>query len=127
MAEHEQLRAAALQFAGELGGGDALGDTAEDQDQLDRPPLGPLEGGLGEGGKDAVAGGAAIGQDRSPVAAMDLQVVAVAAVGTGQAVGMEEADEEFIASRFIHQVADREIHGRLIIGDERLICPHFNR
>jgi hypothetical protein len=118
MAEFEQLRATAPQLAGELGGGDALGDAAEDQDQLDRPSLGPLEGGLGEGGGDAAAGGTAIGQDRGAVAAMDLQVVRVAAVGAGQAVGMEQADEEFIASRFIHQVADREIHGRLVIGVE---------
>jgi hypothetical protein len=43
MAELEQFRAAASQLAGELGGGDALGDATKDQDQLDRPPLGPLE------------------------------------------------------------------------------------
>jgi hypothetical protein len=83
MAELEQLRATAPQLAGELGGGDALGDAAEDQDQLDRPPPGPLEDGPGEGGTDAAAGGAAIGQDRGAVSAMDLQVVAVAAVGAG--------------------------------------------
>jgi hypothetical protein len=97
MAELEQFRSAAPQLAGKLGGGDALGDAAEDQDQLDRPPLGPLEGGLGEGGGDATAGGAAIGQDRSTVAAMDLQAVAVAAVRADQAVAMEQADEELVA------------------------------
>jgi hypothetical protein len=121
MAELEQLRAAAPQLAGELGGGDALSDAAEDQDQLARPPLGPLEDGLGEGGGDPAAGRAAKGEDRGSVAAMDLEVVAVATMGTGQAVGMEKADEEFVASRLVHQVADREVHDRLIAGVERLI------
>ena len=127
MSEFEQLRPAAPQLAGQLGGGDALGDAAEDQDQLDRPPLGPLKGGLGEAGADAPAGGAAIGQDRGAVAAMDLQVITVAAVGAGQAVGMEQADEELVAGRLVHQLADREVHGRLILGDERLGYPQFNR
>jgi hypothetical protein len=118
MSEFEQLRPAAPQLAGELGGGDALGDAAEDQDQLDRPSLGPLEGGLGEGGGDAATGGTAIGQDRGAVATMDLEVLSAATMGAGQAVGMEEPDEEFIAGRLVHQLADREIHGRLIIGVE---------
>jgi hypothetical protein len=127
VSELEQLGPAAPQLSGELGGGDALSDAAEDQDQFDRPPLGPLEDGPGEGGGDAAAGRAAIGQDRGAVAAMDLQVVAVAAVGTGQAVGMEQTDEEFIAGRLVHQVADREVHGCLFNGAERLISSHFNR
>jgi hypothetical protein len=58
---------------------------------------------------------------------MDLEVVAVAAMGTCQAVGMEQADEEFVASRLVHQVADREVHDHLIAGVERLNAPHFNR
>ena len=40
----QQLRAVALQLAGELGGGDALGDPADDQDQFDGPPLDAVEG-----------------------------------------------------------------------------------
>jgi hypothetical protein len=127
MPEFEQLRPAAPQLAGELGGGDALGDPPEDQDQLDRPPLGPLEGSPGEGGADVAAGGAAVGQDRGPVAAMDLEVVAVGAVGAGQAVGMEQADQELVAGRLVHQLADREVHERLFAGAERLISPDFNR
>ena len=125
MSEFEQLRPAAPQLAGELGGGDALGDAAEDQDQLDRPPFGPLEDRPGKGGTDAAAGGAAIGQDRGPVAAMDSEPIAVAAVGAGQAVGMEQLDEEFVAGRLVHQVADREVHGRLLTGAQRLISPDF--
>ena len=70
VAEREQFGAAAPQLAGELGGGDALGDAAEDQDQLDRPPLGRLECRAGEGVEDAAAGGASIDQDRGTVAAV---------------------------------------------------------
>jgi hypothetical protein len=114
MAEFEQLRTAAPQLPSELGGGDTLSEAAEDQDQFDRPSLGPLENGLGEGGPNAATGGTAIGQDRGAVAAMDLEVVGVATVGAGQAIGMEQADQEFIAGRLIHQVADREIHGHLV-------------
>jgi hypothetical protein len=58
---------------------------------------------------------------------MDLEVIAVAAVGAGQAIGMEQSDEEFVAGRLVHQVADREVHDRLFAGAERLISPHFNR
>jgi hypothetical protein len=127
MAEFEQLGATTAQLTGELCGGDALGDAAKDQDQLDRPPLGPPKRRAGEGVEDPAAGDASIDQDRGPVAAMDLEAVAIAAVGAGQAVGMEQADEEFIAGRLVHQLADREVHGRLIIGDERLSDPQFNR
>src|SRR3954451_18245757 len=40
----QQLRAVALQLTGELRGGDPLGDSADDQDQFDGPPLDPVEG-----------------------------------------------------------------------------------
>ncbi len=66
-------------------------------------------------------------QDRGAVAAMDLEPVAVAAVGAGQAVGMEQGDEEFIAGGLVHQLADREVHGRVLIKAEGLVCPHLNR
>ncbi len=67
-----------------------------------------------------------MGQDRGPVAAMDLQVFRVAEVRASQTVGMEEADEDFIAGRFAHQVIDREIQGRLAFGVECSISPHLN-
>lgn len=127
MAEPEQLGTAAAQLAGESGGGDALGDPAEDQDQFDRPPLGPVECGAGEGVEDAVAGDAAIDQDRVAVAAMDLEAVVVAAMGAGQAVGMEQADKELVTSRLVHQLADREVHGRVLTDAEGLVSTHLSR
>ena len=127
MAEPQQFGAAAPQLAGELGGGDALGDAAEDQDQLDRPPLGPPECRAGESVEDPAAGGAAIDQDRGAVAAMDLEAFVVAAVGAGQALGMEQADEELVAGGLVHQLGDREVHGRVLIGAEWSFSPHLNR
>ena len=127
MAEPQQLGAAALELAGELSGGDALADAAEDQDQLDRPPLGPLERRAGESVEDPVAGDAAIHQDRGAVAAMDLEAFAFAAVGTGQAIGMEQADEELVAGGLVHQLGDREVHGRALISAEGSFSPHLNR
>src|SRR5262249_162203 len=53
MAEFEQFGTAAPKLAGELCGGDAPGDAAEDQDQFDRPTLGPPERRAGEGVEDA--------------------------------------------------------------------------
>src|SRR5262245_48312783 len=61
---------------------------------------------------------AAIDQDRCPVATMDLEAVAVAVVGAGQAVRMEQADEELVAGGLVHQLGDREVHGRPLIGAE---------
>ena len=127
MAELEQLRTAAAQLAGELGGGDALGDPAEDQDQFDRPPLGPPQCRAGEGVEDAAAGEAAIDQERGAVAAMDLEAVAVAAMGASQAIGMEQTHEELVAGRLVHQVGDREVHGRVPSGARDLVSPHLSR
>ena len=56
----QQLRAVAAQLAGQLGGGDALGEAADDQGQLPGPPLGAVQDRPGEGVEDAVAVAAAI-------------------------------------------------------------------
>jgi hypothetical protein len=43
-----QFRAVAADFAGQWGGGDALGDAAKDQDQFAGPPLGAVQGRTGK-------------------------------------------------------------------------------
>src|SRR3954451_9888917 len=40
----QQLRSVALQLTGELGGGNSLGDPADDQHHFHGPPLAPVEG-----------------------------------------------------------------------------------
>src|SRR5262249_9655304 len=73
--EVEQLLAVAAQLAGELRGGHPLREAAEDQHQLDGPPLGPLQRRAGEGVEDPPAARAAEVQDRGAMAAGDAQSV----------------------------------------------------
>ena len=44
------------------------------------------------------------------MAAVDLQAVACAATGTGQAAGVEQAEELEVAGVLVEQVGDREVH-----------------
>jgi hypothetical protein len=53
--ELEQVLAVAAQLAGHLGGGLAVGDTPEDQEDLRGRAMGPLQGGPGPGVEDAAA------------------------------------------------------------------------
>jgi hypothetical protein len=100
-----------------LGGRDALSEAADDQDQFPGPALDAVKGGAGEGVEDAVAVAAAEVQDRVAAAAMDNHAIGLMAAGTGQAVGVQPADEPVIACLFIHQVGDREVHGGLGMGE----------
>jgi hypothetical protein len=112
----QKLRAVAAQLAGQLGGRDPLGDAAEDQDQFAGPALEAVQGGSGEGVEDPAAVAAAEVQDRVAAPTVDDQAIVVMAAGTGQAVGVQPADEPVIARLFIHQIGDRKVHGGLWIG-----------
>jgi hypothetical protein len=109
----QQVGPVALQLAGHLGGGDALGDAAEDQHDLRGAAMGLVEGRAGERVEDATAGRAAIIEHRGAVAAVDLQARAGPAAWTGQALGMEQLDDPLVAGILVHQFGDREVHGRL--------------
>jgi hypothetical protein len=113
----QQLRAVAAQLAGQLGGGDTLGETAEDQDQFPGPALGAAQGRAGEGVEDPMAVAAAEVQDRLAAPAVDDQAIVLMAAGAGQAVGMQPVDELVITRLFIHQVGDREVHDGLRTGE----------
>ena len=116
MAEVQQLRAIAPQLARQLGRRHALGEPAHDQDQLDGPPLGPLQGRPGVGVEDAPARLAAVIEDRGAVPVMDVQAVARPASRAGQTVGMEPGEELGVAGILIHQVGDGEVHGAFHFG-----------
>jgi hypothetical protein len=109
----EQLLAVATQLAGELGGGDPLGEAPEDQHQLDDRPLGAPQRRAGEGVEDPMAGLAAVIEERGAVAAMDTQTVACPAPGTNQPVREKPVQELGVAGVLVHQLGDREVHGRL--------------
>ena len=101
----------AAQLAGQLRRRHALGDAAEDQDDLRRPPLHPLEGGPGPGVEDAAAAAALVIDHRVAVAAVDAEAVGGAAAGAGQPAGVEHRDELGVAGVLVHQVGEREVHG----------------
>jgi len=69
----------AAQFPRQLGGAGPLGDAPQRQHQFRRAAMGVVEDGVGEGIEDAAAIGALKIQDRSAVAAMHAQAVALAA------------------------------------------------
>jgi hypothetical protein len=85
----QQVLAVAAQLAGHLGRGLARGHTMEDQQELRRAAVRPLQVGPGPGVEDAAAVTALVIQDRLAVAVVDTQVLPLTARGTGQPVGVE--------------------------------------
>jgi hypothetical protein len=114
----QQLGAVAIQLARQLGGGDALGEAADDQYQLAGPPLEAMQGRVGEGVEDPLAVAATEVQDRVAAAPVDDHPIVSLAARAAQAVGMQPLDELLVAGALVHQVDDREIHGRLRVRDD---------
>jgi hypothetical protein len=126
VSQPQQLRAIAAQLAGQLGGGHALGESAEDQDQLHGPPLDAVEGRPGEGVEDPLAMAAAEVEDRVAAAAVDDHAVRRVAARASEPVGVEPADETVVAGLLIHQFDDREVHGCLRLGTMGIwISPQY--
>jgi hypothetical protein len=114
----QQLGAVAIQLPRQLGGGDALGKTADDQYQLAGPPLEAMQSSAGEGVEDPLAVAATEVQDRVAAAPVDDHPVVSLATRAGETVGMQPLYELLVAGALVHQVDDREIHGRLRVGDD---------
>jgi hypothetical protein len=114
----QQLGAVAIQLPRQLGGGDALGKTADDQYQLAGPPLEAMQSRAGEGVEDPLAVAATEVQDRVAAAPVDDHPVVSLATRAGKTVGMQPLYELLVAGALVHQVDDREIHGRLRVGDD---------
>lgn len=85
----QQVLAVAAQLAGHLGGGLALGDAAEDQEELGGAAMRPLQKGPGPGVEDATAVAALVVEDRLAVAVVNPQALALTAGGAGQPLGVE--------------------------------------
>ena len=111
VSQPQQLRAIAAQLAGQLRGGHALGETADNQDQLPGPPFDAVQGRPGEGVEDPLAVPAAEVQDRVAAAAVDDHTVRGVTARAREPVGVQPADETVIAGLLIHQIGDREVHG----------------
>jgi hypothetical protein len=111
MPQVQKVHPVAAQLARQLRRRHALGDAAEDQDDLGRPPLHPLQGRPGPGVEDAMAPAALVIEDRGAMAAVDAEAVGGAAARAGQSVGVEHGEELPVAGVLVHQVGEREIHG----------------
>jgi hypothetical protein len=119
----EPFRAITVPLACQLGGGHALRDAAQDQDQLGGPPLRTLQARTGDGVEDMPAAGAPVVEDRGAMAAVDVQAVACPAARAGQAVGVQPGEELGVAGILVHQLGEREVHGRLRCGPGRMELP----
>jgi hypothetical protein len=121
----QQLRAVALQLTGKLGGRNSLGDPADDQDQFDGPPLDPVEGRVREGVEHPFAMAAAVVQNRRASAAVDGHAVGLMAAWAGEPVGVQPRNQLGVTGVLVHQVGDREVHGRLRGGMVRMMYPEY--
>src|SRR5262245_39133515 len=108
--QFQEMLAVAAQLAGELGGGLALGDAPEDQEDPGGAAMGPLEEGPGPGIEDAAAVAALVIQDRGPVAVVDPEPLPLPAAGAGQSLGVEQLDELAVAGVLVHGVVQGEVH-----------------
>jgi hypothetical protein len=120
MPQSEQMLAADPQLAGELRGGHPLGDAAEDQEDLSGGQMGPLPGGISEHVEDPTAALTSMIDDRGVgTAAVDVEAVAGATAGTGEAIRVEQLEEFLSATLLVHEIDDREVHG---VGSEEMRC-----
>jgi hypothetical protein len=108
---HEQLDPVAAQLAGQTRGARALGEAAENQHQLHRPALRPLQRRAGVRVEDAAATPATILPQRVAILAMDSHPIDSAARGVFQSRRMQPPHQLVVARLRVHQVGDREIHG----------------
>jgi hypothetical protein len=106
----QEVLAVAAQLAGHLRRGRRLGDAAEDHQELGGAAVRRLEHRPGPGVEDAAAGGALVVEDRGAVTAVDAQAVPLAAVGAGQALGMQQVDELGVAGVLVQVIDQREVH-----------------
>ena len=74
--------------------------------------MGPVQGGPREGVEDPAAPAALEVHHRGAMAAVDPQVLPLAAARAGQAVGVEQVDELGVASVLVQRVDQGEVHGQ---------------
>jgi hypothetical protein len=68
---------------------------------------------------------AAVVQERGAAAAVDGHAVALMAARAGEPVGVQPPDQLGVTGVLVHQVGDREVHGRLRAGTVQMKCPEY--
>jgi hypothetical protein len=110
--QFQQVFAADPDLARQLGGGDPLGDAAEDQEDLGRAEVCPLPLCSCEHIEHTSTPLAAVVGDRGVgVTAVDVEPRAGATPGAGEPFGVEQVGQLLTAPLLVHDVEDREVHG----------------
>jgi hypothetical protein len=122
MPQPQQVLAADPHLAGELRGGDPLGDAAEDQEDLSWAEVRPLPECSREQVEHPSAPCAAVVDDRGVGAtAVDVESIPSRTTRAREPVGVEQVEELLAATLLVHQVEDREVHG---VGSEGWIVDN---
>lgn len=103
MTEKVRFGTVTLEFTRQLGRGDALGETSEDQDDLDNRSFGALESRFGEEVEDLFASSATVVEDWGAMAAVDAEPILVLTTRAGQSVGMKPVEESLKTGVWVHQ------------------------
>jgi hypothetical protein len=112
MPQSQEMLAADPDLAGELRGGDPLGDAAEDQEDLGRTEVCPLPECSCEYIEHTSAPLAAVGDDRGVgVTAVDVESFPGGTPRAREPLGVEQVEQLPTTTLLVHQIEDREVHG----------------
>jgi plasmid maintenance system killer protein len=120
MLQFQQTRAIDLKLTRQLCHTLALGNAAQDQDQLRRPPTCGVENRTGERIEHRATAIALIIHHRFAMTPVNPQALACAAARAHQTLRMKKGDQTFIASTLIHQLRNREVHRQLLLEQPTL-------
>jgi hypothetical protein len=126
----QEFEPVALQLAGQPRRRDALGEAADDQDELHRPPLRPLQRRAGVRVEDAVAPPATVIPRRVQHLAMNSYAIIPTALRAFQACQVQSMHEPLITRPRVHQFGDRKVHGRCLkplLWDAFQLVQHRDR
>jgi len=108
----QELHAIAAQLARQLRRRRALGDPAEDHQELRGAATGPLQRGPREGVEDPATSAALEVHHRRAMAAVDPQVSPLPAARARQAIRMEQLDQLRVAGVLVQIIDQGEVHGQ---------------
>jgi len=125
MPQIQQMGPTDLQLAGKLGGRSSLGEPAQNQDDLGWTAVRSLQGRPGEQVEDPATGPAPeVDDGRVGTTRVTDQLVTRLATWASQAVGVEKVQKKLVASLFVHQAGDREVHFAASWGEVRSRPDH---
>jgi hypothetical protein len=119
MPQLQQHTAVARQLTRQACGRSPLSDTAQDEYDLARSAMRVVKRRFRPGVEDASALKTAVVQHRSAVAAMHSQTPDLSAARARQSMRMQEAAQELVTGRFVHEINNGKIHDQPILGSTK--------